>query len=381
MAPIRILVVDDSAVIRRLVTTVLEDDPELVVAGTANNGRNALDRITQLKPDLVTLDVEMPVMDGLETMRNIHRSWPKLPVIMFSTLTERGASATLDALGAGARDYVTKPANVGSFSDAVQAVRDQLIPKIKALCGRSTRPAAFRPAPAVPAAPPVAGAVAPSRTAPAAPRVVASKTVPGGRADVLVIGCSTGGPDALTQVLQHIPADFPLPILVVQHMPPVFTKLFAERLDRACPLSVSEASAGDTVRVGHVLVAPGDHHMEARREGTAVKVRLHEGPPENYCRPAVDVLFRSAASVWGGNILALVLTGMGRDGALGAEQIVRAGGRVVVQDERTSVVWGMPGTIAQAGLASAVLPLDEIAPALVRAANGSSSPSLAGVSR
>lgn len=364
MAGVNVLVVDDSAVIRRLVSTVLEGDPDIHVIGTANNGAIALERIAELRPDLVTLDVEMPVMDGLTAMREIRRRWPTIPVIMFSTLTERGAAATIDALVSGASDYVTKPSNVGSFAAGVQAVKEQLVPKIKALCHRqlssgsaphaspTLRPATTSTTPIV-------------RTADVS---LAKRQARAHRPEILVIGASTGGPDALCTVLRDIPANFPVPIAIVQHMPPLFTKMFAERLDRISALTVRESAGGEVLRPGTVWVAPGDHHLELRREGGAVKTQLSSAPPENYCRPAVDVLFRSATTLYGGGVLACVLTGMGHDGGVGSKAIVAAGGTVIVQDERTSVVWGMPGTVATAGSASAILPLDRIADALTQAA-------------
>ncbi|GAB2748308.1 protein-glutamate methylesterase/protein-glutamine glutaminase [Nocardioides pakistanensis] len=365
MTRIRVLVVDDSVVVRRLVSDILSADPNIEVVGTAANGKVALAKIPQTNPDLITLDIEMPVMDGLETLLELRRDYPKLPVIMFSTLTERGATATLDALERGARDYVTKPANVGSVTASMEAVRAQLVPKILALCPR-------------PGAASALGASVPARAGvrrPATPAVPGRGTAPTPatrpgparehRVDVVAIGVSTGGPDALTTVLAALPADFPVPIVVVQHMPPVFTKQFADRLNTRCAVSVSEALPGDRVRPGHVLIAPGDYHMRLRRSGEHTLVTLDQGTPENYCRPAVDVLFRSVAENFGPNVLAVVLTGMGSDGARAAADIVAAGGSVFVQDEQTSVVWGMPGAVAGAGLAHRILPLPDVAPAIV----------------
>jgi two-component system chemotaxis response regulator CheB len=345
---IRVLVVDDSVVVRRLVSDILAGDARLEVVGTAANGKVALAKIPQVNPDLITLDVEMPVMDGLETVREIRKLHPKLPVIMFSTLTERGATVTLDALEGGANDYVAKPANVGSVTASMEAVRRQLIPKILALCARSV--------PVAPSLPPLA----------ARPTAAAGlRSGPPGRVDILAIGASTGGPDALTRVLGALPASLPVPVVVVQHMPPVFTQQFAERLDTRCPLRVHEAVAGTPLKAGHVLIAPGDWHLRVKATGAGVTARLDQGTPENYCRPAVDVLFRSVAETYGGRVLAVVLTGMGSDGARGSAEIVRAGGSVLVQDEATSVVWGMPGAVATAGLASAQLPLGDVAPAIL----------------
>lgn len=354
MRKIRVLVVDDSVVIRRLLSDVLSQDAEIELAGTAPNGRIALAKLPQLNPDIVTLDIEMPELDGLATLPELRKTHPKLPVIMFSTLTERGALATLDALARGATDYITKPANVGSVTAGIQSVKDQLIPKIKSLC---------------PLAQPAAAAAAhvpstASRTVPARPALRLPE-----RFDALLIGSSTGGPQALSATLCHLPASFPLPIVVVQHMPPVFTRHLANRLDQDCALTVREATGQETLEPGQVLIAPGNYHLQLERRGAAVQAVLHQGVPENSCRPAVDVLFRSAANVFGPNCLAVVLTGMGQDGLRGAQAIVGAGGTVLAQDEASSVVWGMPRAVAEAGLARQVVPLSSIATELSRFAS------------
>ena len=367
MSRIRVLVVDDSVVIRRLLSDVLSEDDRIEVVGTAANGKVALAKIPQLNPDLITLDVEMPVMDGLATLREVRKAYPRLPVIMFSTLTEKGARTTLDALELGASDYVAKPANVGSVTASMAAVRAQLVPKVVGLCTRFVPPAP---------PPPPHGAAAGTAAAPTGP--APRRTQPPGRVDVLAIGSSTGGPDALSVVLSALPASLPVPVVVVQHMPPVFTRQFAERLDSKCALKVVEATAGARLVPGQVLIAPGDYHMRVRGAAHAVHATLDQGTPENYCRPAVDVLFRSVVEVYGGHVLGVVLTGMGADGARSSAQVVEAGGEVIVQDQATSVVWGMPGAVAAAGLASAQLPLREVAPAiLARLARGrSAAPSL-----
>jgi two-component system chemotaxis response regulator CheB len=347
---ISVLVVDDSALVRRVVTDALAEDPEIEVVGTAANGRLALAKIEQLKPDLVTLDIEMPEMDGLETLRALRRTHLKLPVIMFSTLTEVGATATLNALALGASDYVTKPSNTGSFAASRRSVQEQLIPRIHALCKRVVVP------------------LPPVRRATAAPAPSRPKT---GKIDLVAIGCSTGGPDALTKVMAGLPAAFPVPVVVVQHMPAVFTRMFAQRLDQSVGMHVVEATDGVPIKPGCVYVAPGDRHLEVVRRGVGIMTRLHDGPPENFCRPAVDVLFRSVACVYGGAVLALVLTGMGHDGQRGCEVLRTAGAHIVAQDEATSVVWGMPGSVVGAGLADSVLPLERVAPHLVsRVAQG-----------
>jgi two-component system chemotaxis response regulator CheB len=349
MAPITVMVVDDSVVMRRLVSDILDGDQDIEVVGTAANGKVALAKIPALNPDVVTLDVEMPVMDGLETLTELRKLYPRLPVIMFSTLTERGASATLDALERGASDYVSKPANVGSITASMDAVRAQLIPKIKALAARGLSTPVR-----VPKATPAA----------ARPAVAPPDGSPAGQVDVVVIGVSTGGPDALTTLIRALPGDFPVPIVVVQHMPPIFTALFAKRLDTQSQLHVAEARAGDRLVRGEVLIAPGDFHVRLRADNLGVVAQLDQGTPENYCRPSVDVLFRSAPEAFGASVLAVVLTGMGSDGAKGAARIVEAGGSVIVQDAATSVVWGMPGAVVNAGLAAQVLPLGDLAGAI-----------------
>ncbi|MDP3890232.1 chemotaxis response regulator protein-glutamate methylesterase [Nocardioides sp.] len=348
---IRVLVVDDSALVRRLVATSLSGDPEIEVVGQAVDGHDAVARVEELMPDAVTLDIEMPVLDGLGALRAIRERHPRLPVIMFSTLTEKGAIKTLEALSLGASDYVTKPSNTGSVAESMASVREQLVPKIKALTG------VRRMAVAAAAASGRAGS-----RAPAAPPV----TTPHQRSELLLIGCSTGGPDALSRVLADLPASLPVPALVVQHMPPVFTTMFAERLDRESPLTVREAGDRTPLAPGEVLVAPGDFHLRLQRGPGGLRTRLDQGPQVNYCRPAVDVLFDSAADAVGGRALVLVLTGMGHDGLVGTRRLRELGARVLVQDQATSVVWGMPGAIVEAGLADAVLPLDRVATEVAR---------------
>jgi two-component system, chemotaxis family, protein-glutamate methylesterase/glutaminase len=343
---IRVLVVDDSVVIRRLVTHALEEDPLIEVVGSAPNGVLALARIPQVNPDAVTLDIEMPEMDGLETLRRIRRQYPDLRVIMFSTLTERGAASTFDALALGADDYVSKASNVESLDLSMERLRRELIPRVKQF---------FRPD--SPAPLPVARPSTVVHTFRAAPAL---------RPKVLVIGVSTGGPVALGTIMPRFGSDFPLPILIVQHMPPMFTQLLAERLHAGSKLKVEEAREGAVVEPGKVLIAPGDFHMRIRRDGNRVKARMDQSPPENSCRPAVDVLFRSVGEVYGGAVLGVVLTGMGQDGLRGTQVLKALGGYVIAQDQATSVVWGMPGAVVGAGLADAVAPLDEIVPEILR---------------
>jgi two-component system chemotaxis response regulator CheB len=343
MQPVRVFIVDDSAVTRRLLSEVLAADPEIEVAGTADNGNLALTRIPEVKPDLITLDIDMPGMDGLATITEIRKLYPNLPVIMFSSLTERGAGATLDALARGAGDYVAKPTNAGSVEGARARVREELIPKIKSLCA-------------------VRGKFPQSLSAPA---VVATIRAPV-RIDIVAIGTSTGGPSALAELVPQFPANFPVPIVIVQHMPPMFTRLLADRLNRGARLKVQEGQEGKKVESGQVWIAPGDRHMTVARKGSDVVLALKQYPPENSCRPAVDVLFRSVAQTYGANALAVVLTGMGSDGTRGAHVIRDAGGEVIVQDEATSVVWGMPGSVVAASLADCICPLANIVPEVIR---------------
>ena len=353
MPKIRVLVVDDAVVMRKLISEALTRDPLIEVVGVAANGKIALARIPQLNPDAITLDVEMPEMDGVQTLRELRKSYPKLPVIMFSTLTSRGAGATLDALTAGATDYVTKPANVGNVTECIDRLHAELLPKIKVHC-RHINPVSLP----TPVAAPVSSA-----PRPAVPRPISGSRAP---VEAVCIGTSTGGPNALADVFKTFPASFHLPVFIVQHMPPIFTAMLAERLNGRGSIKFHEGAQGMVVEPGHAYVAPGAKHMEVRRMGAAKIIHLHEEPPENSCRPAVDVLFRSVVNVYGANILGVVMTGMGQDGLRGCEIIRERGGQVVVQDEATSVVWGMPGYVAQAGYADAVVPLNQIAAEIVK---------------
>jgi two-component system chemotaxis response regulator CheB len=345
MTPIRILVVDDSVVIRKVLSDALSADRALEVVGVASDGRIALAKIPLLRPDLVTLDIEMPVMNGLETLAALRKLYPKLPVIMFSTLTERGAATTLDALSLGASDYATKPSNTGSPEVAIERIRTELIPKIKALCGVTPS----KPLP-LPAAHP--------------PLKLRARMNP--RIEILAIGTSTGGPNALAEVFPRIPSDFPVPIVVVQHMPPIFTRLLAERLTSRSAIPVEEGGTGVVLSPGRAWIAPGNFHMQVIRAGAQWRLNLNQAPPENSCRPSVDVLFRSVAQAFGANVLGVVMTGMGADGVRGAQNIREAGGEVIIQDEASSVVWGMPGLVLAAAQADAIYPLDRLAEEITR---------------
>jgi two-component system chemotaxis response regulator CheB len=346
---IRVLVVDDSVVIRKLVPLALEIDAALEVVGTAAHGRIALAKIPQLNPDVVTLDIEMPEMDGLETLRAIRQRHPDLYVIMFSSLTERNAAATLEALSLGANDYVLKPAGEASMETALAALRGELVPKITQH---------FRRAPILSAD--VETLRSNQRHYPAAP---AEPRLPG---SILAIGVSTGGPTALSTIIPMFPADFPAPVLIVQHMPPVFTRLLAERLQKLTSLCVEEGTEGSVVEPGKVLIAPGGYHMYVRREGGHARIVLDQAAPRNSCRPSVDALFESVAAAYGSQATGVVLTGMGNDGLRGAELLKSAGARVIAQDEATSVIWGMPGLVVRAGFADAVVPLTEVIQEVLR---------------
>jgi two-component system chemotaxis response regulator CheB len=341
VTPIRVLVVDDSVVSRMIVAEAVSSDPDLELAGTAVDGRVALERIAELKPDVVVLDVEMPVMDGLEALKALRARDRRLPVVMLSSLTSKGASTTVDALTYGASDYVTKP-STGSRAESVAALQRELLPKLKALVGRH----APRP-----------------MSAPLAPRTR------GGPVEAIVIGVSTGGPNALAAMLPALPHDLAVPVLVVQHMPPMFTKMLAQRLDALTALPVREAEGGEALAGGEVWIAPGGRHLVVERGGSGPRLALLDTPAENSCRPAVDVLFRSAADAYGARLLAVVMTGMGQDGYAGSRVVREAAGRVLAQDEESSVVWGMPRYVAEAGLADAVLPLDRIAGEISRLVN------------
>ena len=357
-AKLRALVVDDAAVMRRLVTEVLRRDPMIEVAGTAADGREALAQVEKLRPDFVTLDLEMPEMDGLETLRALRRSHPRLPVIMFSLATRRGALATLDALAGGASDYVTKPSASTGLEESLDRLERELLPKIHVHWRRAAAPG---PAPAAMAAPGT-GLPLRRRETGVATAIAGASRAPG----LLCIATSTGGPNALVELFSHIREPLAVPVLVVQHMPPMFTTLLAERLDHG-PGAVrwSEARHGETLRAGHAYLAPGGLHLAvAAGPGGLLLARLLETEPENSCRPSADVLFRSVAAL-ATPALAVVMTGMGEDGLRGCELLAARGDTILVQDQAGSVVWGMPGAVARAGLASAELSLAALAEEIV----------------
>ncbi|ASJ70398.1 protein-glutamate methylesterase/protein-glutamine glutaminase [Granulosicoccus antarcticus] len=349
----RVLVVDDSSMYQRLLSDVINTHPELEVVGVATNGKQALQLVESLRPDVVTLDILMPEMDGIQALLELRRQWPEVRTIMVSSLTSEGSDAALDALTLGAHEYAMKPDSTGGVSSIRSMLSDDLLPKIEALCGlasNSIKPQATQ---------------SEMYTAPNSMPLPVNLKRSADHLELVVIGVSTGGPDALTKLLLQLPADFEVPVCIVQHMPAEFTGKLAARLNSASKVSVREAQAGDRLEPGTVYIAPGDFHMVLERVGLYDFVRLNKNPLENSCRPSVDPLFRSAAAIHGARCLGVVLTGMGQDGFKGSEVLYTAGATIIVQDEASSVVWGMPRLIAQAGLAEAQVPLDRMATAIL----------------
>ena len=351
---VRVLVVEDSASVRSMLVKILEAEPTIRVVGAAAIGFTALEMVRSVTVDVIVLDVEMPGMDGIEFLKRVRVTHPRVPIIMFSHLTQRGAVTTVEAMFHGATDYVGKPSNTGGREAAREHVRTRLIPKILALKARpSEAPKASSPHPrlAVPAPKPESTRQEPTRQEPTT---------------IIAIGSSTGGPVALDEIVCSLPKDFGVPVVVVQHMPAMFTKLLADRMSGRARLPVVEAHGGEPLVAGKVFIAPGDRHLVLRREGALLVTDLLDDPPTHGNRPAVDVLFRSVAKLAGSGALGVVLTGMGQDGLEGSRAIVEAGGRIVVQDELSSVVWGMPGHVAKAGLAHAVLSIRDITSEIVQ---------------
>ncbi len=352
-SPIRVLITDDSAVVRGLVTRWLKEAEGIEVVAKASDGIAAVKLAREHQPDVVILDVEMPRLDGLAALPQILKAAPKTKVVMASTLTHRNADITLRALSAGAADYLPKPES-SSLASATD-FRTGLIAKVRALgeAGKG-RTQAFRPK----------SAAAPARIAPKR-RPSASTAVP----KAVFIGSSTGGPQALRSVIGTIAPALQLPIFITQHMPKAFTKVLAEHLSKAAGRLVVEGRDGMPVKSGGIYLAPGDYHMTVRRGGSSIVIGLDQRPPENYCRPAVDPLFRSAAKIYRDGVLGVILTGMGHDGCAGAKTLVEAGSRIIAQDEASSVVWGMPGSVVQAGLAEEIVPLDQIGATIINIAS------------
>lgn len=361
--PFRVMVVDDSAIIRGMMSRWLEADPEITVVGVARDGKEAVEMVGALKPEVVLLDIEMPVMDGLTALPKIIRAYPKVRVIMSSTLTRRGAEISMKALSKGAADYVPKPESKKDIH-ASEAFREEVLSKVKGLAG-ATRGIT---------APTKTGFTADKSKSPAArlkaggPIVLRapSKTRP----TLLAVGSSTGGPQALFTFFEGLGKDFKLPIVVTQHMPATFTAILADHISKVAGRPCSEGKDGERLANGHIYLAPGDFHMTIRRVGANQILKIDQSPPENFCRPAVDPLFSSVAKTVGSAALCVVFTGMGYDGLKGGQEIIDAGGTIIAQDEATSVVWGMPGAVATHGLCSAVLPLPKVAGAVKTLVSG-----------
>jgi two-component system chemotaxis response regulator CheB len=348
---IRVLIVDDSALVRRILTEVLSADPALEVVGTASDAYVARDKIKQLNPDVLTLDVEMPKMDGVTFLRNLMRLRP-MPVVMVSSLTEHGAEVTLDALAVGAVDYLPKPKI--DIAATLTDYADELRAKI-----RSAAAARVRPYTGAASAPGVNG-VAPRLGVDAVLARSSARRQFRTTERIIAIGASTGGTEAIKEVLVQLPADTP-GIVITQHIPKAFSAAFARRMDACCQMTVYEAEDGQVILPGHVYIAPGDQHLLVVRDGARYVCRLDDGPPVNRHKPSVDVLFRSVAQQAGRNAVGVILTGMGKDGAVGLKEVREAGGPTIAQDEATSVVWGMPGEAVAIGAAAETLPLGQVA--------------------
>jgi len=350
-ARVRVLIVDDSALVRRILTEVLSADPAIEVVGTASDAYVAREKIKQLNPDVLTLDVEMPKMDGVTFLRNLMRLRP-MPVVMVSSLTEHGAEVTLDALAVGAVDYLPKPKI--DIAATLTDYADELRAKIRSASAARVRP--------------YTGAAGSSGSAAVAPRLAVDAVVPKapGRRQfrttdrIIAIGASTGGTEAIKEVLVQLPADTP-GIVITQHIPKAFSTPFARRMDACCQMTVYEAADGQVILPGHVYIAPGDRHLLVQRDGARYVCKLDDGPPVNRHKPSVDVLFRSVAQQAGRNAVGVILTGMGKDGAVALKEMREAGSPTIAQDEATSVVWGMPGEAVTIGAAAEVLPLGQVA--------------------
>jgi two-component system, chemotaxis family, protein-glutamate methylesterase/glutaminase len=369
--PLRVMVVDDSVVIRGLISRWIESEPDMVVAASLRTGLDAVRQIERVDPDVAVLDIEMPDLDGISALPLLLAKKPNLIIIMASTLTRRNAEISFKALALGASDYIPKPESTREPT-AAETFRHDLVQKIRHLGAkvRRTVPASASPplAPAFDRSREPVPRPPPTRTA---HQQLLRRPFSAQPPRALLIGASTGGPQALMKLVGEIGAVIDrFPVLITQHMPPTFTTILAEHLARSSRRPAHEALDGEIVKAGRIYLAPGGRHMRLARQGAEAAIALDDGPPVNFCKPAVDPLFTSAIDVWQGGVLAVVLTGMGSDGMRGGKEIVAAGGNVIAQDEASSVVWGMPGAAANAGICAAVLPLDQIAPKLVRLFSG-----------
>ncbi len=353
--PYRVMLVDDSAVIRGLFSRFLEEDPEITVVVSAMNGQIALDALAKHDVEIIVLDIEMPVMDGMTALPLLLAAKPGVQILIASTLTRKNAEISLRAMAAGAADYVTKPTSTSEIH-STDAFKRELTEKTKALAAAAR---GGRRAPRATAS--AQGALAKAPAVTTVPADISLRRSPMQKPEVIAIGSSTGGPPALLNLVRGLGNGLEQPILITQHMPPTFTSLLAEHIGRASGIPCAEAKDGEAILPGHIYVAPGDYHMLVEQDENGRVIRLNQAPPENFCRPAVDPMLRSMAEIYGSRVMVIMLTGMGSDGQLGSEVVVAAGGSVVAQDEATCVVWGMPGAVATAGLCSAILPLPEIA--------------------
>lgn len=360
---IRVLVVDDSSLMRKIIATALSKHPSIEIVCFAKNGLEAIDAVEKYSPDVVTLDIEMPEMDGLAALREIRKKHQKLPIIMFSTLTQKGAQATVVALTRGASDYVEKPSNsIGGMDESFRILDAQLIPKVLGLAKRAklsktVRTSKFK-------APEFKHALVPERPVESTPKVVKTFYP----AHAVCIGVSTGGPVALMELFSQFTSPLSVPIFIVQHIPPSFTALLAARLSTAGAMTIKEPVQGEEAVPGVAYLAPGGQHMVLRRQLGRTTIHMTSDPAENSCRPAVDVLFRSAADVYGQHLLAVVMTGMGYDGLKGCHYVNNKLGQVIVQDEESSVIWGMPGAVVGADAADAVFPLNQLGSEIINRA-------------
>jgi two-component system chemotaxis response regulator CheB len=365
------MVVDDSVVIRGLISRWVAAEPDMVVAASLRTGLEAVNQLDRVKPDVAVLDIEMPELDGISALPQLLAKKRDLIIIMASTLTRRNAEISFKALSLGASDYIPKPETTRE-PQAAEIFHHDLVQKIRSLGAKLRRASPATPSPLARSAMPALDRLREPALRPAAAHPALSHRAFGTQAPrALVIGSSTGGPQALMSLVTDLgPVIDRFPVLITQHMPPTFTTILAEHLARASRRPAHEAVDGEIVKPGRIYLAPGGRHMRVVRHGADVAIALDDGPPVNFCKPAVDPLFTSATDVWQGATLALVLTGMGSDGMRGGKDIIAAGGSVIAQDEATSVVWGMPGAAANAGICAAILPLNQIAPKLVRLFSG-----------
>lgn len=365
------MVVDDSVVIRGMISRWIGAEPDMEVSASLRTGLDAVNQIERIKPDVAVLDIEMPELDGISALPQLLAKKRDLVIIMASTLTRRNAEISFKALSLGASDYIPKPESTREAT-AAETFHHDLIQKIRHLGARARRRAQPAASPSMAPAPERAREVsAQPAAAPATQLQLARRPFSMLAPRVLLIGSSTGGPQALMALVADIgPVIDRFPVLITQHMPPTFTTILAEHLARASRRPAHEAVDGEIVKPGRIYLAPGGRHMRVVRHGAETTIALDDGPPVNFCKPAVDPLFNSAIDVWQGGIMSVILTGMGSDGMRGGKDIVAAGGSVIAQDEATSVVWGMPGAAANAGICAAVLPLNQIAPKLVRLFSG-----------